>query len=928
MVHHPLRSGRAFAAQILRDRPTVAIGQSGRAQRQRATIRVVHEVFDQFKHQLPDIDPEETQEWIDSLDGVVDQAGRERARFIIFKLLKRARQLQVGLPPLTQTRYINTISPEQEPFFPGDEAMELRIRRMIRWNALAMVLRANTRYEGLGGHLSTYASAASLYEVGFNHFFKGGPDGDLIFFQGHAAPGIYARAFLEGRLSEEQLDHFRREALWPGGLSSYPHPRMMPGFWQFPTVSMGLGPLSAIYLARFNRYLHARGIKDTSGQRVWAFPGDGEMDEPESLAGLSLAAREGLDNLTFVVNCNLQRLDGPVRGNGKIIQELESTFRGAGWNVIKVIWSREWDDLLARDVDGILVNKMNETLDGDYQRLSVADGAYIREHFFGPDPRLRAMVEHLSDDELTKLRRGGHDYRKLFAAYSAAVGHAGTPTVILAKTVKGWTLGPGIEGRNVTHQAKKLTEAELKVFRDRLELPIPDDQLKEAPYYHPGADAPEIQYMIERRRGLGGFLPERRVQRAPLPAPEPAVFEELLGGSERPASTTMAFSRLVRNLVRDPGIGRRIVPIIPDEARTFGMDPLFKEIGIYSAVGQRYTPVDKELLLSYLESTEGQILEEGITEAGATASFTAAGTSYAVHGEPMIPFYIFYSMFGFQRTGDQLWAFGDARGRGFLMGATAGRTTLHGEGLQHDDGHSHLLATTLPNILAYDPAFAYELGVIVREGIRRMYAEGEDVFYYLTLYNENWVQAARPEGVDEGILRGLYRYRPARVDGRRVHLLASGSILHQALKAQEILAAHKVAADVWSATSFQQLRVNALDVERWNRLHPDAEPRSSYLSQALAAVDGPIVAATDYLKAIPDMIARWIDRPYTVLGTDGFGRSDTREALRTHFEVSSEHIAYASLHGLCLTGAADRDELRRLVGELGIDTERLNPQFA
>jgi pyruvate dehydrogenase E1 component len=888
----------------------------------------VHDVFDQFKHQLPDIDPTETQEWMDSLDAVVQQAGPERARFIIFKLLKRARQLQVGLPPLVQTRYINTISPEQEPYFPGDETMELRIRRMIRWNALAMVLRANTRFEGLGGHLSTYASAASLYEVGFNHFFKGGPDGDQIFFQGHAAPGIYARAFLEGRLSQEQLDHFRREALWPGGLSSYPHPRTMPGFWQFPTVSMGLGPLSAVYLARFNRYLHARGIKDTSGQRVWAFPGDGEMDEPESLAGLSLAAREGLDNLTFVVNCNLQRLDGPVRGNGKIIQELESTFRGAGWNVIKVIWSREWDDLLARDVDGVLVNKMSDTLDGDYQRLSVADGAYIREHFFGPDPRLRAMVAHLSDDELTKLRRGGHDYRKLFAAYTAAVGHTGSPTVILAKTVKGWTLGPGIEGRNVTHQAKKLTEAELKIFRDRLELPIPDDQLKEAPYYHPGADAPEIQYMLERRGGLGGFLPERHVRQAPLPAPQPAVFDELLGGSDRPASTTMAFSRLVRNLVRDPGIGRRIVPIIPDEARTFGMDPLFKEIGIYSAVGQRYTPVDKELLLSYLESTDGQILEEGITEAGATASFTAAGTSYAVHGEPMIPFYIFYSMFGFQRTGDQLWAFGDARGRGFLMGATAGRTTLHGEGLQHDDGHSHLLATTLPNVLAYDPAYAYELAVIVREGIRRMYAEGEDVFYYLTLYNENWVQAPRPEGVDEGILRGLYRYRPAQVDGRRVHLLASGSILHQALKAQEILAAHKVSADVWSATSFQQLRVDALDAERWNRLHPDAEPRASYLSQALAAVDGPVVAATDYLKAVPDMIARWIDRPYTVLGTDGFGRSDTREALRTHFEVSPEHIAYASLHGLCLTGEADRDELRRMVGELGIDTERVNPQFA
>jgi len=894
----------------------------------RSTIRPVHEIFDQFKHQLPDIDPTETQEWMDSLDALVEQAGPERARFVIFKLLKRARQLQVGLPPLVQTRYINTISPEQEPYFPGDEVMEHRVRRMIRWNALAMVLRANTRYEGLGGHLSTYASAASLYEVGFNHFFRGGPDGDFVFFQGHAAPGIYARAFLEGRLSEDQLDHFRREALWPGGLSSYPHPRTMPGFWQFPTVSMGLGPISAVYLARFNRYLRARGIKDTSDQRVWAFLGDGEMDEPEALAGLSLAARDGLDNLTFVVNCNLQRLDGPVRGNGKIIQELEATFRGAGWNVIKVIWAREWDDLLARDVDGVLVNKMNETLDGDYQRLSVADGAYIREQFFGPDPRLQSLVAHLSDDELTKLRRGGHDYRKLFAAYTAAVSHRGTPTVILAKTVKGWTLGPGIEGRNVTHQAKKLTEAELKIFRDRLELPIPDDQLKEAPYYHPGRDAPEIQYMLERRRALGGFLPERSVRSQPLAEPQPQVFEELYSGSDRPASTTMAFSRLVRNLVRDPAVGRRIVPIIPDEARTFGMDPLFKEVGIYSALGQRYTPVDKELLLSYLESTNGQILEEGITEAGATASFTAAGTSYAVHGEPMIPFYTFYSMFGFQRTGDQIWAFGDARGRGFLMGATAGRTTLHGEGLQHDDGHSHLLASTLPNILAYDPAFAYELAVIVREGIRRMYVAGEDVFYYLTIYNENWVQPARPDGVDDGILRGLYRYREGPGDGRRVQILASGSILHEALRAQEILAGHHVAADVWSATSFQQLRVDALDVERWNRLHPDAEPRTPYLNQALAGVAGPIVAATDYLKAVPDMISRWIDRPYTVLGTDGFGRSDTREALRTHFEVSPEHIAYAALHGLCLTGEADRDELTRAIGELGIDTERINPQFA
>ncbi|MGH2358334.1 MAG: pyruvate dehydrogenase (acetyl-transferring), homodimeric type, partial [Candidatus Limnocylindria bacterium] len=585
--------------------------------------------------------------------------------------------------------------------------------------------------------LSTYASAASLYEIGFNHFFRGKDDGpgDQVFFQGHAAPGIYARAFLEGRLTEEQLDHFRREALFPGGLSSYPHPRLMPEFWEFPTVSMGLGPLAAVYQARFNRYLAARGIADTNAARVWAFVGDGEMDEPEALGGLSLAAREGLDNLTFVVNCNLQRLDGPVRGNGKIIQELESLFRGAGWHVIKVIWAREWDDLLARDVDGVLVNKMNDTLDGDYQRLAVSDGAYVREHFFGPEPRLRALVEHLADADLAHLRRGGHDYRKVYAAYAAAVAHRGSPTVILAKTVKGWTLGPGIEGRNVTHQAKKLTADELRIFRDRLELPIPDHGLKEAPYYHPGLDAPEIQYMLERRRQLGGSLPKRIVRSAPLPAPRDTAFTELFAGSDRAASTTMAFSRLVRNLVRDPQVGQRVVPIIPDEARTFGMDPLFKEVGIYNPLGQRYTAVDQELLLSYRESTDGQLLEEGITEAGSLASFQAAGTSYATWGEPMIPFYTFYSMFGLQRTGDQVWAFGDTRGRGFLMGATAGRTTLTGEGLQHDDGQSHVLASTIPNILAYDPGFAYELAIIVREGIRRMYGDpGEDVFYYVTIY--------------------------------------------------------------------------------------------------------------------------------------------------------------------------------------------------
>jgi pyruvate dehydrogenase E1 component len=894
----------------------------------------IRELFDQFKQQLPDTDPAETQEWLASLDDVVASGGTDRARFLIYKLLKRARQLQVGLPSLTQTRYINTISPEQEPYFPGDEAMELRIRRMIRWNALAMVLRANTKYEGIGGHLSTYASAASLYEVGFNHFFRGSGDsagGDQIYFQGHAAPGMYARAFLEGRLTEEHLDHFRREALTPKlGLSSYPHPRLMPDFWQFPTVSMGLGPMAAIYQARFNRYLAARGLADTSGSRVWAFLGDGEMDEPESVGALSLAAREGLDNLTFVINCNLQRLDGPVRGNGKIIQELESTFRGAGWNVIKVIWAREWDDLLARDKDGVLVNKMTETLDGDYQRMAVSDGATIREQFFGPDPRLRALVEHIPDEDLAKLRRGGHDYRKVYAAYAAAVAHTGAPTVILAKTVKGWTLGPGIEGRNVTHQAKKLTADELKIFRDRLELPIPDEKLKEAPYYHPGTDAPEIQYMLERRRQLGGSLPRRVVIPKPLPAPKDDSFTEFFAGSDRPASTTMAFSRLVRNLVRDPQIGERIVPIIPDEARTFGMDPLFKEVGIYNPLGQRYTPVDKELLLSYIEKKDGQLLEEGITEAGSMSSFQAAGTAYATWGQPVVPFYTFYSMFGMQRTGDQVWAFGDSRGRGFMMGATAGRTTLTGEGLQHDDGHSHILASTVPNILAYDPAFAYELAIIVREGIDRMYGErGEDVFYYVTLYNENWAQPPKADGVEDGVLRGLYRFRAAEGGSRAIQLLASGPILLQALKAQELLRTkYDVAADVWSATSFQQLRNEALDVERWNRLHPDAEQRVPYVRQCLDPTDGPIIAATDYLKALPDMVSRWVDRPFTVLGTDGFGRSDTRDALRAHFEVNTEHIAYAALHALCLDGKSTPDELKQAIADLGIDPERINPLHA
>ncbi|HXG40297.1 MAG TPA: pyruvate dehydrogenase (acetyl-transferring), homodimeric type [Candidatus Limnocylindrales bacterium] len=890
--------------------------------------------FDEFKHQLPDIDPQETQEWLDALDQVVRDEGENRARFLMFKLLKRARQLHVGLPPLTQTRYINTISPEQEPNFPGDEELERRIRRLIRWNAVAMVLRANNRYPGIGGHLATYASAATLYEVGFNWFFRGKDHpggGDQVFFQGHAAPGIYARAFLEGRLTEEHLERFRRE-VGGGGLSSYPHPRLMPDFWEFPTVSMGLGPLAAIYQARFNRYLQNRGLRDTSEQRVWCFVGDGEMDEPEAIAGLSLAAREGLDNLVFVVNCNLQRLDGPVRGNGKIIQELEGLFRGAGWNVIKVIWGREWDELLARDVDGVLVEKMNNTLDGEYQKYSVAGGAYIREHFFGPDPRLRKLVEHLSDEDLTKLRRGGHDYRKVYAAYKAATEYRGAPTVVLAKTVKGWALGPGVEARNITHQAKKLSEQELRVFRDRLELPIPDEKLKEAPYFHPGPDSEEVQYMLERRRALGGPLPRRVVRARPLPSPRPEIDAEFAAGSKTPVSTTMAFTRLLRNLLRDPELGPRIVPIIPDEARTFGMDPLFKEVGIYSALGQRYEPVDSELVLSYREAVNGQVLEEGITEAGSMASFQAAGTAYATHGLAMIPFYIFYSMFGFQRTGDQMWAFGDARGRGFLMGATAGRTTLTGEGLQHDDGHSHILASVVPNIRAYDPAFAYELAAIVREGIERMYVRGEDVFYYITLYNENYPMPVKPEGVDEGIVRGIYRFLPAPDLERprhRARLVGSGSILNQAIAARDLLAERfGVAAEVYSATSFQLLRREALEVDRWNVLHPNQERRVPYVSRVLGPEGGPVVAVSDWLKAYPDMVARWLPPNYVSLGTDGFGRSDTREALRSFFEIDPPHIAGATLAALARCGEIPPAKVARALRELDVDPDGIDPANA
>ena len=890
-------------------------------------------MYDAFKDQLPDIDPDETKEWIDALDSIIDYSPA-RARFLLHRVLLHARSRQVGLPSMVSSDYINTIAPEEEPYFPGNEDIERRLRQIIRWNAAVMVSRANKAHEGIGGHISTYASSASLYEVGFNHFFRGKDaegGGDQVFIQGHGAPGIYARAFLEGRITEEQMEAFRREA-GGGGLSSYPHPRLMPRFWEFPTVSMGLSPLNAIYQARFNRYLHHRGIKDTSRQRVWSYIGDGEMDEPESMAALSLAARERLDNLIFVVNCNLQRLDGPVRGNGKIIQELESIFRGAGWHVIKVVWGREWDELLAKDTDGALVHQMNTKLDGDFQKYAVESGAYIREHFFGPDPRLQEMVADLSDDDLRHLRRGGHDYRKLYAAYRTAIDLKDAPTVILAKTVKGWGLGHSFEGRNITHQAKKLTEEELRVFRDRLDLPIKDEDITEgcAPYYHPGKDSIEIQYMLARRHALGGFLPERRVVPKPMDLPKEDLYEEFRKGTEQPVATTMAFVRVLRKLLRDKNVGKRVVPIIPDEARTFGMESLFPDFKIYAATGQLYEPVDAAHLLAYRESQQGQILEEGITEAGSMGSFTAAGTSYATHSEPMIPFFIFYSMFGFQRIGDFIWSFADQRGRGFLLGATYGRTTLNGEGLQHEDGHSLLLASTNPACLSYDPAFAYETSEIIRDGLRRMMVDNEDVFYYLTLYNEPYPQPPMPEGVLDGILRGLYRFREAsNGNKKRAQIFGSGSIMQQALRAQEMLAEHHdIAADVWSATSYQQLRVEALETERWNRLHPAEAGRQPYITSCLEAADGPVIAVSDSIKAVPDQVSRWVPGPFVPLGTDGFGRSDDRAALRRHFEVDAESIVVATLAALAEFGDLKPEIVADAIKRYEIDTERTPPYFA
>jgi pyruvate dehydrogenase E1 component len=886
-------------------------------------------------HQLPDVDPQETGEWLESLDAVIDVKGKARAHYLLARLMERARDKGSFVPAMVTTDYINSITPEQEPWFPGNEDIERRIRAFIRWNAVAMVDRANHRFDGLGGHLSTYASAASLYEVGFNHFFRGKSDGgfgDQIYFQGHAAPGIYARAFLEGRLTEDQLDHFRRETSGRG-LPSYPHPRRLPTFWEYPTVSMGLGPLNAVYQARFNRYLYNRKLADTSSARVWCFVGDGELDEPEATAALDLAARERLDNLIFVVNCNLQRLDGPVRGNGKVIQEFESTFRGMGWNVLKVIWGRQWDELLARDVDGVLLHKMNTTVDGEFQKYAVESGAYIREHFFGPDPRLRKMVEQLSDDELQRLPRGGHDYRKVFAAYKTAVEHEGTPTVILAKTVKGWTLGPDFEARNATHQIKKMSPDQLRALRDRLYMEIPDKELETgmAPYFHPGVRSPEYEYMMERRRALDGFLPDRVERSKTVVFPRDGIIDQLTAGTGEkvPVSTTMAFARLLRVLLKEPEIGPRIVPIIPDEARTFGLDALFAEFKIYAPFGQQYEPVDAGLMLSYQEATDGQILEEGITEAGAMAALTAASTAYASWGQPMIAFYIFYSMFGFQRVGDLIWSFGDQRGRGFLLGATAGRTTLSGEGLQHCDGQSQMYALAYPNCRAYDPAFAYEVGVLVRDGIRRMYGpEAEDCYYYLTLYNENYVQPPMPEGVEDGIVRGMYLLRPAAGEHtHRAQILASGPMVLQALEAQRMLAEHyDVGADVWSVPGWKQLRDDALECERWNRLHPSEPPRTPYVTELLADSAGPVVAVSDWVRAVPDCIARFVPQPYVVLGTDGYGFSDVRSALRRHFEVDAAHLVLGVLDGLAQTGDVKAETVAEAIERYEIAADAPDPR--
>jgi len=873
-----------------------------------------------------DLDAAETSEWLEALDAVVEHDGVERARELLRRVVERAQHAGTGPIASLSTSYVNTIPPEREAKLPGDPKIERRLRSIIRWNAMAMVVRANKHSSELGGHIASYQSLATLYEVGFNHFWHAPSDehgGDLVYFQGHSSPGNYARAFLEGRLTAEQLDGFRQEVSKPGGLSSYPHPWLMPEFWQFPTVSLGIGAITSIYQARFMKYLQARGLAQTEGRKVWAFIGDGEVDEPETMGSIGLAGRERLDNLIWVVNCNLQRLDGPVRGNGKIIQELESDFRGAGWNVIKVIWGSRWDPLLAQDTDGRLLKVMEDSLDGEYQTYKSRDGAYVREHFFGKDPVLLERVAHMSDEEIWLLNRGGLDQQKVYAAYHEAVRHRGEPTVILAKTIKGYGMGASGEGQMVTHQAKKMTEEALLAFRDRFELPLSDEQVRAAEYYRPPDDSPEMRYLRECRARLGGSLPVRRRTAEPLPTPDLQLFSSQLGGTDdREISTTMAFVRILAALLRDKRLGPHVVPIVPDESRTFGMEGLFRQVGIYSPVGQRYQPQDSEQLMFYKEDEHGQILEEGITEAGSISSFIAAGTSYSAHGVPMIPFYIYYSMFGYQRVGDLVWAAGDSRARGFLLGGTAGRTTLNGEGLQHEDGHSHVLFSVVPNVRAYDPTFNYEVAVIIREGLRRMFTEQEDIFYYLTLMNENYRHPPMPPDAEEGILRGMYRLRE--VDSPQVHLLGSGTILREVLAAADLLASDwGVAADVWSVTSFTELRREGIEVERWNMLHPTAEPRRAYVSQLLS--EAPAVASTDYIRTFADQIRQWVPGRYRVLGTDGFGRSDYRWALRRFFEVDRHYVTVAALRELAEEGKVKPARVKEAIDRYEIDPEAPMP---
>jgi pyruvate dehydrogenase E1 component len=871
----------------------------------------------------------EQREWRESLDYVIQQGDRGRVQRLLASLRHQARMSGVSLPFTAVTAYVNTIRPEDETPVPGSQEVERRIKSLVRWNAMAMVVRANRASDGIGGHISTYASAATLYEVGFNHFFRGKKDneGDIIYFQGHASPGVYARAFLEGRITAEQLQNFRRESS-PGGLSSYPHPWLMSDFWEFPTVSMGLGPIMSIYQARFQRYLEDRGLKKPSNAKVWAFLGDGETDEPESLGAISLAAREKLDNLIFVVNCNLQRLDGPVRGNGQIIQELEAVFRGAGWNVIKVIWGSDWDPLLAQDHDGLLAKRMGEVVDGQYQKYAVEDGAYLREHFFGTDPRLLDMVKHLSDDQLKRLRLGGHDPSKVYNAYKSAIEHKGQPTVILARTIKGYGLGEAGEGKNITHQQKKMNESDLRSFRTRFGIPISDDDIADAPFYRPPDDSPELQYMRERRKALGGFVPSRSVKVEPLNAPIDPIFEEFYKGTAgRKASTTMVFVRVLSQLLRNKEIGDLVVPIVPDEARTFGMESLFRAVGIYAHAGQKYEPVDMDTLLYYKEAQDGQILEEGITEAGSMSSFIAAGTAYANYGVNMIPFFIFYSMFGFQRVADLIWAGADSRMRGFLLGATAGRTTLAGEGLQHQDGQSHVYSLAFPNCVSYDPAYAYELAVIIQDGIRRMYRDQESIFYYLTVMNEQYEMPPMPEGAREGILKGMYRFSKA-ANGKvktKAQLLGSGTILNEVRAAAQLLEKYNIAADVWSVTSYQELYRDALACDRWNMLNPTEKPRVPYVTQSLRDTQGAIVAASDYLKVLPASIDRWMPRRVRALGTDGFGRSEARKELREFFEVESRYIALATLAELAQNGDIEQKVVAEAMKDFGIDAHKKNP---